>query len=116
MTDDTGLDLIRGTVDLLVMQALAHGPLHGYGVAKWVRSASRDTFNIEDRALYIALHRLEARKLLRGRAQTTNSGRQAKAYELTDAGRAYLESQASSWKRYVRAMQWVFSAAEAQSR
>ena len=107
----SSLGVLHGTVDLLVLQALAAGPLHGYAVARWVKSASRDALDLEDRVLYLALHRLEARKLLRGRTRTTASGRQAKEYELTAAGRRRLETHTSEWKRYVRAMGWVLRAA-----
>jgi transcriptional regulator len=107
---DTGLDLLRGTLDLMLLKALAWQPLHGYAAAKWVRAASKDTLAVDDRALYIALHRLEARKLIKGRWQTTSTGRKAKCYELTAAGRARLEADVSLWEQYVRAMGYVLSA------
>jgi PadR family transcriptional regulator, regulatory protein PadR len=107
---DTGLDLLRGTLDLLILRALAWQPLHGYAAAKWVRAASRDTLEIDDRALYIALHRLEERKLIRGRWQTAESGRKAKVYELTPAGKARLEADLAQWRQYVRAMGNVLDA------
>jgi transcriptional regulator len=107
MSDDSGLDLLRGTLDLLVLKALDAGPLHGYAIAKWVKAASRETLDIEDRALYIALHRLEAARLIRGRWQTTTTGRRAKQYDLTPAGRKRLEEDRAYWRRYVRAMDHV---------
>ena len=107
---DTGLDLLRGTLDLMLLRALAWHPMHGYAAAKWVRAASKDTLDVDDRALYIALHRLEARKLIRGRWQTTSTGRKAKIYELTAAGRARLKADLSQWERYVRAMGNLLSA------
>ena len=111
---DTGLDLLRGTLDLLILKALAWQPLHGYAAAKWVRAASKDTLEIEDRALYIALHRLEAKKLIRGRWQTTATGRKAKSYELTAAGRARLTEDLTQWENYVRAMSNVLHAKPAE--
>ena len=102
-----GLDLLRGTLDLLILKTLEAGPLHGYAVAKWVKSASRDMLDIEDRALYIALHRLEARKLIRGRWHVTETGRRAKQYELTSGGRKRLQADRDYWQRYVRAMNAV---------
>ena len=107
---ETGLDLLRGTLDLLILKALAWQPLHGYAAAKWVRAASKDTLEIDDRALYIALHRLESRKLIRGRWQVAASGRKAKIYELTPAGRARLKTDLSQWEQYVRAMGYVLRA------
>jgi transcriptional regulator len=107
---DSGLDLLRGTLDLMLLKALAWQPMHGYAAAKWVRSASKDTLAVDDRALYIALHRLEARKLIRGRWQTTGTGRKAKCYELTAAGRARLKADVTQWEQYVRAMGYVLTA------
>jgi PadR family transcriptional regulator, regulatory protein PadR len=112
--DDKGLDLLRGTLDLLILKALAWQPLHGYAAAKWVRAASRETLEIDDRALYIALHRLEAGKLIRGRWQTSATGRKAKCYELTTAGRARLKADLTQWEQYVRAMGYVLRAKPAE--
>src|SRR5262245_22473234 len=103
------LDVLRGTLDLLILRAVAAGPLHGYAVAKWVRAASRDTLDIEDRALYIALHRLEAKKAIRGRWTTSPTGRKAKQYELTPVGRKRLLADQEQWQRYVQAMGYVLA-------
>ena len=105
--DDSELDLLRGTLDLLILKALNAEPLHGYAVSKWVRAASRNMLNVEDRALYIALHRLEERKLVRGRWQLTPAGRRVRRYELTAAGRKRLTADTSQWERYVEAMTYV---------
>ena len=107
---DTGLDLLRGTLDLMLLKALAWQPMHGYAAARWVRAASKEALGIEDRALYIALHRLEARKLIRGKWRMTATGRKAKFYELTAAGRARLKNDLSLWDQYVRAMGHVLHA------
>jgi PadR family transcriptional regulator, regulatory protein PadR len=107
---DTGLDLLRGTLDLLILKALAWQPLHGYAAAKWVRAASKDALEIDDRALYIALHRLEAQKLIRGRWQKAPTGRKAKIYELTPAGHERLAADLTQWQQYVRAMGHVLRA------
>src|SRR5574338_519740 len=107
MADDSALDLLRGTLDLLVLKALASGPLHGYAIAKWVKAASRQAFTLEDRALYLALHRLEAKRVIRGRWVIGASGRRAKQYELTSTGRDHLAADISRWERYVRAMRDV---------
>ena len=114
MTDDDELALLRGTVDLLVLRALAWGPRHGYAIAKWIRSASREALAVEDRALYIALHRLEARKLIRGAWERTPGGRRARTYQLTPAGHARLTAATSRWERYVQAMQHVLTATFAE--
>ena len=83
---DSELDLLRDTLDLLFLKALAAGGLHGYALSNWVRAASRQMLNVEDRARYIALHRLEARKLAQGRWQLTDAGRRVKRYEPMPAG------------------------------
>ena len=113
--DDSELDLLRGTVDLLILRALAGGPMHGYLVSKWVRSASRNMLNVEERALYIALHRLEDRKLVKGKWQVTEAGRRVKRYELTDAGRKRLTTGTTQWERYVEAMTYVLRPAETET-
>ena len=106
MSDD-GLDLLRGTLDLLILKALDTGPLHGYALSKWVKTASGEMLAVEDRALYIALHRLEARKLIRGGWHVTETGRRARRYELTAAGQKRLRADREYWKRYVLAMNAV---------
>ena len=106
MSDD-GLDLLRGTLDLLILKALDTGPLHGYALSKWVKTASREMLVVEARALSIALHRHDARKLIRGAWHVTETGRRARRYELTPAGRKRLLADREYWKRYVQAMNAV---------
>ena len=113
--DDSELDLLRGTLDLLILRALTGGPMHGYLVSKWVRSASRNMLNVEDRALYIALHRLEERKLVKGKWQMSEAGRRVKRYEMTDAGRKRLTTSVTQWDRYVKAMTYVLRAPETET-
>jgi PadR family transcriptional regulator, regulatory protein PadR len=110
MADETELDLLRGTLDLLILKAVAWQPLHGYAIAKWIKGASREALGIEDRALYIALHRLEARKLIKGKWEITSTGRRAKSYALTEAGRLQLAANISQWKRYIEAIEFVLTA------
>ena len=112
MTDT--LDVLRGTLELLILKAVASGPLHGYAIARWVKAASRETLDVEDRALYIALHRLEAKKAIRGRWVTSPVGRKAKQYELTALGRKRLAADEAHWQRYVAAMAFVLSVKPAE--
>ena len=107
MAESDDLELIKGTLDLLILQTLGWGPRHGYAIAKWIQESSREELVVEDRALYVALHRLEARKLVRGRWRINDTGRRAKFYELTPAGQADLQSRQSRWARYVRAVSSV---------
>jgi transcriptional regulator len=112
---EMGLDLLRGTLDLLLLRALEWQPMHGYAAAKWVRAASKDALGVEDRALYVALHRLEARKLIRGSWRVSATGRRAKIYEITGAGRKHLKADLAQWERYVRAMGHVLRAKPAEA-
>jgi transcriptional regulator len=103
------LELLRGTLDLLVLQAVSGRPLHGYAVLKWIRESSRNALDVEERALYVALHRLEGKKQVKGRWDITGTGRRAKSYEITAAGRKRLERDTGRWQQYVRAMGHVLS-------
>lgn len=98
------LGVLRGTVDLLVLRALAGGPRHGYAVAKWVHSASASAIEIEDGALYQALHRMEGRGWISSEWGMSESRRRAKYYALTAAGRGRLETETRTWLRYSEAM------------
>ena len=98
------LDLLRGTLDILILKALAWGPRHGYAIARWIKSASDDALGLEDRTLYVALHRLEAAGLVKGGTTTTASGRRARSYALTAQGRKRLRADVARWQQYVAAM------------
>ena len=115
MPPSSDLALLQGTLDVLVLKALMFGPRHGYAVATWIRETSDETLNVEDRALYIALHRLEERKLVKGKWQVTEAGRRVKRYELTDAGRKSLTTSTSQWERYVEAMTYVLRAPDTET-
>jgi transcriptional regulator len=106
----TALDLLQGTLDLLILKALAWGPRHGYAVATWIRSTTRDDLNIEDGALYTALHRMEQRGWLESEWGITENNRRAKYYALTDAGRRELAAARSRWSTYARAVFRVLEA------
>ena len=92
-------DLMQGTLDMLVLKALARGPKHGYGVAEWIHESSNDVLHVEEGALYPALHRLELRGLLSSEWGTSESNRRAKYYELTAAGRKKLTEETEYWRR-----------------
>lgn len=101
---DTPLELLKGTLDVLILKTLSRGPLHGYGISRWIRQTTGEEFRIEEGALYPALRRLEKKGLLAAEWGQTETGRQAKFYELTDAGRAEFEKSLGAWHRYVAAM------------
>jgi transcriptional regulator len=92
-------DLPQGTLDLLIMRVVALGPIHGYAIAQRIQQMSREVLQVQQGSLYPALHRLEYKKLLRAKWQPTDTGREAKFYELTAGGRAYLKSETENWER-----------------
>ena len=97
-------DLLRGTLDLLVLRAVSGGPQHGFGVTQWIRQATRDELRIEDGAMYTALHRLEKRGLLEGEWGVTENSRRARYYTLTPAGRRELTQDTAKWTAYAVAV------------
>lgn len=107
------LQLLQGTLDLLVLRALIWGPRHGYAVARWIESTSDDELRIEDRALYVALHRMEARGWIAAEWGASENNRRAKFYELTAKGRAQLALRESAWTRYTTAVSKVLQAVPA---
>jgi PadR family transcriptional regulator, regulatory protein PadR len=103
-------DILRGTLDLLVLRALSGGATHGYGVARWIERATADALAVGEGTLYPALHRLEERGLVRASWGVSENNRRAKYYSLTRRGRAQLDIETENWRRYSRA---VFAALEA---
>ena len=113
MGDDTRPpvpDILRGTLDLLVLKALSWGPAHGYTVARRIEEATNDVLAVGEGTLYPALHRLEERGWVTAGWGTSENNRQAKFYSLTDAGRAQLRVETRNWRRYAAE---VFAALEA---
>ena len=110
MPDAPALDLMMGTLDVLVLKTLSWGPSHGYGIARWIRESSGETFRVLDGALYTALHRLEERGLVESSWGHTEQGKRAKFYHLTTAGRRELRTQVSQWERYAAGMLGVLTA------
>ncbi len=103
-------ELLRGTLDALILKTLTWGPRHGYGIAAWIRDTSRDTLSVEDRALYLALHRLEERHLVESDWGLSDNNRRAKYYQLTARGRAELRAETSRLGRYAEGLFRVLNA------
>jgi transcriptional regulator len=101
---DSDLELLQGTLDLLVLKALIFGPRHGYAVARWVRETTDDDLRIEEGALYTALHRMEKRRWIEAEWGLSDSNRKAKYYQLTPLGRRQLRVQTDLWTRYAQAV------------
>ena len=113
---DADLELVRGTLDVLVLKALAWGPRHGYAVARWIKSTSDDALTVEDRALYLALHRLEERGWVEAEWGLSENNRRAKFYQLTTAGRQQLRAEAARWTRYAEAVTKILRATAVEGR
>lgn len=96
---ETQGDLLQGTLDLLIMKALARGSMHGYAVAEWIHQTSEDVLRVEEGALYPALHRLELRGLLSSEWGLSENNRRAKYYSLTATGRKRLAQETEYWRR-----------------
>jgi PadR family transcriptional regulator len=98
------LDLLQGTLDTLVLKTLTWGPRHGYAVARWIKDTSDGTLLVEDRALYVALHRLEERGWVESQWGQSENNRKARYYELTAAGRRQLAAKATEFRTYAHAV------------
>jgi transcriptional regulator len=104
-------DLLQGTLDLLILKALANGAMHGYGVAEWINESSQDVLRVEEGALYPALHRLELRGLLSAEWGFSDNNRRAKYYALTAVGRKRLTEETEYWRRMSGAVARVLQTA-----
>jgi PadR family transcriptional regulator, regulatory protein PadR len=96
--EDSG-DLLRDTLDLLILKTLGRGAMHGYGIAEYIHDTTEDVLRVEEGALYPALHRLELRGLLASEWGASENNRRAKYYRLTAAGRKQLAEETEHWTR-----------------
>jgi len=103
-------DVLKGTLDLLVLKSLSLTPLHGWGISRRIQQLSRDAFQIGQGSLYPALYRLESKGLIRGDWNTTENNRDAKYYRLTAAFARMLTTEAKDWRRFAEAMDRVLLA------
>jgi transcriptional regulator len=98
------MDLLKGTLDVLVLKALTWGPRHGYAVARWIEDATTGELQVEDGALYHALHRLEKQGWVESEWGVSETNRRARYYTLTRAGRRQLAAKTATWTRYAEAV------------
>src|SRR6187397_97729 len=105
------VELIPGTLDMLILKAVSRGPLHGYAIAQFIQSASLEVLRVEEGALYPALHRLEVRGWLRSEWGTSDNNRRAKFYQLTALGRRELDNEAEYWAKVAAAVTRVMQTA-----
>jgi len=104
------MDLLQGTLDVLVLQALSWRPMHGYAVARFIRQGSAQTFKVLDGALYTSLHRMEERGWVEAEWGASDKRKRAKFYRLTAAGRRALRAETQTWNDYVAAVGRVMTA------
>lgn len=104
------MDLLQGTLDVLLLKAISRGPLHGYAVVRWIEQAAQEELRIEEGALYPALHRLERRGWIEAEWGISENKRKAKFYRLTDQGRRALDTETETWQRYAMAVGRVLQA------
>ena len=104
------VDLLQGTLDVLVLKALSWGPLHGYGVARWLQQTTDDVLSIEEGSLYPALHRMERRGWVGSEWGLSENNRRAKYYKLTADGRRQLRAELSTWSVFSEAVSKVLTA------
>jgi PadR family transcriptional regulator PadR len=105
-------DLLQGTLDMLIMKVVALGPTHGYAIAQRLQQMSRDVLQVQQGSLYPALHRLEKRGWVRAEWAASETGRDARFYTLTRAGRKQLEEQSENWDRLSAAITGILRTAD----
>jgi PadR family transcriptional regulator PadR len=110
--DRSRVDLLQGTLDLLILRTLLFGPAHGHAIARHIRQTSEELLRIETGSLYPALHRLEGRGWIAASWELSDKGKRAKYYRLTTAGRKQLSAERTKWETFARAMGLVLKPAE----
>jgi PadR family transcriptional regulator, regulatory protein PadR len=105
-------ELLKGTLDMLILKIAALGPIHGYGIAQRIQQISRDFFQLQQGSLYPALHRLEDRGFLKAEWKVTETGREGKFYSLTRKRRKQLQSEVENWEKLTGAVALILQTAE----
>jgi PadR family transcriptional regulator PadR len=106
----SSLDVVRGTLDVLILRALSWGPQHGYAVSQWIREQTDEQLLVEEGALYPALYRMETKGWIASEWGTSENNRRAKYYKLTPQGRRHLKQEMATWERYTLAVSRILSA------
>ena len=104
-------DLVQGTLDLLILKTLVNEPMHGWAIGKRIQQLSGEVLQVQQGSLYPALHRLEQQGWIKAKWQESETGRQAKFYALTIAGRKQLESETANWNRLSAAINLIVTEA-----
>jgi transcriptional regulator len=111
MPSEKKTDLLQGTLDMLILKIVALGPVHGYGIAQRIQQISEDVLQVQQGSLYPALHRLEKRGWLAAEWGESDSGREAKFYKLSTAGRKQLALEEKTWNRLAEAVSLILQTA-----
>ena len=106
----TPVDLLQGTLDLIVLKALSWGPMHGFGLARWIQLTTENALQVEEGSLYPALYRMENRGWIKAQWALTENGRRAKYYKLTAIGKRQLHAESKSWDELSGAIGKIMSA------
>ena len=106
------VELLQGTLDLLILRTLQPGPMHGHAVAKYIQRTSEDLLQVETGSLYPALHRLEAQGLISASWELSDKGKRARFYRLTAKGKKHLAAEQSKWQAFSRAMGLILNPTE----
>jgi PadR family transcriptional regulator, regulatory protein PadR len=109
MPDAASSDVLRGTLDLLILKTLTLEPMHGWGVSQRIQQHSRSVLDVNQGSLYPALQRLELREWIESEWRTTDNNRRAKYYRVTAKGRRALGTETDSWRRYVTAVEHILA-------
>jgi transcriptional regulator len=104
----TRIELLQGTLDLIVLQSLRWGPQHGYGLVQWIRANSRGVLDVDAGSLYPALHRLERQRLVKAAWQISENRQRVRVYRITPAGRARLSEERARWETITQAIGGLF--------
>ena len=104
MLDRTTIDLLQGTLSVLILKSLSWGPMHGYGIARWIEQVTESELLIEEGSLYPALHRLQAHGLVTSEWEISETNRRVKTYTITEPGRQRLRAELSRWSRFSTAV------------
>ncbi len=112
---EADLELLKGTLDVLILKALAWGPRHGYNITRWIARTTGSALVVEEGALYHALHRLERKSWIEGEWGVSDAGRRAKYYDLTSLGRKQLVAKTDAWTRYADAVSAALRTTDAKA-
>lgn len=112
MPESDSLELLQGTLDVLILKTLSWGETHGYGIARWLQQVTDDALRVEEGSLYPALHRLEKRGYVQSRWGLSENNRRAKFYRITTRGRQQLRSETGAWSAFAAAVAKVLQGTE----